>query len=91
MIIQYVRNKKNDPVGVVLAEAITNNNYSIGWSKCRKGDKYSKSFGKDVAIGRLGAITHKGKVVPRDVAKVLEVVKERARKYFVNKNYVGVY
>ena len=50
MLVKYVRNKKNQRVGVVVAVSAT----QIGWSTCnfKMGDRFDKKRGREIAIGR---------------------------------------
>jgi len=50
MLIKYVRDKNRNLVGVVVAIGRD----QIGWSKCnfKKGDRFNKDLGKQIAIAR---------------------------------------
>lgn len=50
-VIQYIRDKKNNPKGVMVAFTEGEQIY-IGWSLCSKYDKYDKHKGFDIAVGR---------------------------------------
>ena len=50
-VIQYVRDKKGIPYGVVVAIK-SENGFDIGYSLCRKNDRFSKDMALKIAIGR---------------------------------------
>jgi hypothetical protein len=52
-LITYLRDKSGDPVGVVVARKNeAHDNFTIGYSMCRKGDRFSKKMGLKIALGR---------------------------------------
>lgn len=51
ILIQYIRDEKNQPFGVVVATS-NNGNFSLGWSVCNKKDTFNKSLALEIAIGR---------------------------------------
>lgn len=82
-VIQYVRNKKRRPMGVLVALKDSNSpeGFRIGYSLCNKKDRFSKHMGLVVAIGRADvAVTEYG--LPRDIAGLLPEFKARCRKYY---------
>jgi hypothetical protein len=50
-IVSYMRDSKNNPIGVLIARKDSNNNVWIGWSRCNKktGDTWNKYIGFDRA------------------------------------------
>lgn len=50
MLLKYVKNRKGQRIGVVLAIGKD----KIGWSKCNfsMGDKFDREKGRDIALGR---------------------------------------
>lgn len=76
MIFQYVRNRQNQRVGIVVACS----KEQVGWSACKKGDRFNKERGMEIAIGRASV----GSEVkpPLYVSFTLEIMKERAERYF---------
>lgn len=90
MLVEYVRNKENRKVGVVVAL----DDHSIGWSKIRESnfykgryvniDKFDKKRALEIAVGRaVMADTRPSKVVPpANVQVVIDKMKERAAAYF---------
>jgi len=52
-LISYVRDKKNNPKGVLVAIKKGNSgNFYIGYSMCRKDDTFNKNMGVKIALGR---------------------------------------
>lgn len=54
MLKQYIRNKKNEKIGMITA-TIEGNNALIGFSKCKKTDKFNRDIGEIVADVRAKA------------------------------------
>lgn len=81
IIKQYIKDRKENRVGVVLALKEDNNIY-IGWSRAntRAGDKFNKEFGDRIAINR--AKTGSNKKVPHDFVPVIKDIAQRAERYF---------
>jgi hypothetical protein len=80
-IIQFVRNKKRQPVGIVVARKHPDGHVCLGWSRCCRLDRFNKNLGLELARGRtLGWVGNYR--VPGDVKKVLETMKDRASRYF---------
>ena len=79
-LIQYVRNKQSQPIGVVIAEKISETNFDVGWSLCCKKDKFNKEVAFKIAAGRL----RKGSNVPipHKVEPYVNHMIERGAKYF---------
>jgi len=80
-LMQYVRDRKGNPRGVVIADSL-DNNIRLGWSYAnfRAGDKFNKKRGIEIASGRLETGTNQ--TVPNDVIPILENMAGRAKKYF---------
>ncbi len=55
MIIKYLRNKDNKPVGCV----IVTDSAKVGWSLCCEKDTFTKKMAKTIALGRAEHGTHK--------------------------------
>lgn len=81
MLVTYVRDRKNNLVGAVVS-IMENDIYKIGWSLCRKGDRFSKSKAKMIAMGR--AKLDSRIPIPHSVRGKYEYMKDRASKYFKN-------
>lgn len=52
MISQYIRNKKNQKIGVIVAEKNSFGEVRIGWSLCNKKDEFNKALGIKIAVDR---------------------------------------
>lgn len=81
-LVEYVKNKSGNLVGVVVALKIpTNPSFvGLGWSKCRKNDLFSKDFGLKIARNR--AATGSRAVIPRTIQQTHRKMKDRAGRYF---------
>jgi len=82
MIIQYVRDENNNPIGTVVATAKN----KVGVSQCNSKDKFQKKIGIRIAAGRAIENRPLAYVVTRDkrdlFRPVVEKIIERSRKYF---------
>lgn len=81
MLVTYVRDRKNNLVGAVVS-IVDGDVYRVGWSLCRKGDRFSKDKAKMIAIGRakLGSQVS----IPHSVRGKYEYMQDRASKYYKN-------
>ena len=81
MLVTYVRDRKNNLVGAVVS-ILDGDVYRVGWSLCRKGDRFSKDKAKMIAIGRakLGSQVS----IPHSVRGKYEYMQDRASKYYKN-------
>jgi hypothetical protein len=52
MYKQFIRDKNFNPIGVIFGDNI-NNEVHIGWSLCRRGDRFDKKRGDSIAIARM--------------------------------------
>lgn len=48
VLVEYKRNKKGNPIGVVVAIGAD----QLGWSLCNKKDTFSKAYGMNIALRR---------------------------------------
>ena len=87
MILQYVRDKKGGRRGVVvadLAQDTTTNTklVKVGWSftNLKAGDKFDKTIGRQIALGRCHAKKNVKTSIPYDVIPVVTKVMERAQR-----------
>lgn len=100
-LVQYVRNKRRQIMGVVLARLVLvgpagKEIVALGWSKCCKKDRFDKDFGLVIARNRAECRAIEDRVsdtdIPQSLKNVYEKVLARAIKYFkdkeVKKNYV---
>lgn len=79
-IIQYKRDKNNNPIGVVVAILNESNSFKIGWSKAAEGDHFTKERGLQIARGR--ALKGTKAKLPADMKRLFEDVNVRAGKEF---------
>ena len=86
-IHNYIYNKKNQRVGVVVAKVDDNPLVGIGWSKCNTslGDRFDRERGLKIALGRAD---FRDKNYPRSVAPYIEQMAVRATKYFKNRSVI---
>lgn len=51
-IVQYIRDGRNQRIGVVVAILDADGNVSIGTSVCNKKDRFKKDLALEIALGR---------------------------------------
>ena len=76
ILIQYSRNRRGQLNGCVLAVGPN----KLGWSLCRKGDKFTKKHARASAWAR--AILGTGGNIPHSLESIVPRMKERSVKYF---------
>jgi len=78
MLVRYIRNKYNAPVGCIVA---TDENH-IGWSLCNlsHGDIFSKEIAKEIAISR--AYLQRSLKLPASLVDSYTRMVDRAKRYF---------
>lgn len=90
-VIQYVRNKKGVPRGVLVAvkngNFVGHQGFKIGYSLCNKKDRFSKKMALDIAIGRaIGSDLMVQRVKaggwPHEVSKMYDAFMDRCIKYY---------
>lgn len=82
-VIQYVRDKKGVPYGVVVAVKV-DDGYRLGYSLCNKKDRFSKDMALKIALGRaLWSLDPFGmNDIPHPVKKMLPTFSNRCKKYY---------
>lgn len=75
-LIQYVRDKNNNPVGAVVAVG----KLQVGWSRKHKSDRWNRE--KALMIARNRAVVGSSVEVPRDVEPIMDNMFERSKRYF---------
>lgn len=82
-LIQFVRDRKGQPRGVVVATVI-DDAVRFGWSytNVKAGDRFNKKRGLQIAFGRAETGHSSAVKVPHAVTKVLLKVEQRADNYF---------
>lgn len=85
VLVQYVRGRKNQKVGVVVAikPDVTKDEVCVGWSLCNAKDEFDAVRGLEIAIGRAenGGGTS---FIPHSVVDEFLGMANRAEKYFKN-------
>lgn len=83
-LISYSRNKHGDPVGVLVSKKIGDNGeFTIGYSQCRKGDKFSKNMGLRIALGRCEHFdADYFNSMPHNLRKMFPAFVQRCEKYY---------
>jgi|694.fasta_scaffold06007_7 hypothetical protein len=85
-VIQYLRNKKRVPYGVLVAvkdENILHRGYAFGYSLCNKKDKFNKAMALKVALGRANVDGMKANDnPPHDVRRAAPSFFDRCKKYY---------
>ena len=80
ILVEYYRDKKGAPKGVVVAVKIDNESF-IGWSMCHRRDVFCKSRALDMAVGR--ALAYGGvSFAPISLHPLMLRMMSRAKKYF---------
>src|SRR5690606_22798211 len=80
-LISYVRNEDNELIGVVVARKVDGEiRYAL--SKCRKGDRFVKKFGLQVAFERINCGTSLPENLPFGFEDSVARLKARAVKYY---------
>lgn len=85
---QFVRDRKNQPRGIVVA-TIIDNEVRIGWSytNTTAGDRFDKCRAYDIAFSRAEKGWGTTVKIPRDVEKVIQRMQYRATKYYKDVHY----
>lgn len=81
-VIKYLRDKKRNPRGVIVAVKLPNGDVSVHYSYCNnKLDKFNKNTALKIAVGR--ALTNaSGGVPPRHVVNEIDQFNERISRYY---------
>ncbi len=80
MLIRYVRNKRREKIGVLVALGRNN----VGWSRCNKTDRFNKDRGLHIAIMRAqmyNTMELASRVCPSMQLDYIKMV-NRANRYF---------
>jgi hypothetical protein len=82
-VIQYVRNKKRVPYGVIVAVK-SDGGYSLGYSLCNKRDRFAKKMALKIALGRacFNGDEVGGESTPHDIRRVVSSFVDRCNKYY---------
>ena len=83
-VIQYVRNKKRVPRGVLVAVK-HEDGFICGYSLCNKKDRFNKKMALNIAIGRANmSDAESGAEAPHEVRKMLPSFFDRCKRYYKN-------
>ena len=83
-IFQYVRNRRRQKVGVVVATKRSDNTVGFGFSLCatNRGDKFDATTALNIALGRADNFPYFKSEVPQSVMNDWAVIYDRAVRYF---------
>jgi len=83
-IYQYVRNRRRQKVGVVVAIKRHDNTVGFGYSLCatNRGDAFNPETALNIALGRAENFPHFEGEIPQSVENDWDVIYSRAVRYF---------
>ena len=83
-IFQYVRNRRREKVGVVVATKREDNTVGLGFSLCatNRGDKFNPVTALQIAVGRAETFPYFKAEVPHSVMEDWRIIYDRACRYF---------
>jgi hypothetical protein len=83
-IFQYVRNRRRERVGVVVATKRSDNTVGIGYSLCatQRGDNFDVLTALEIAAGRAENYPYFKGSIPQSVTKDWMEIVDRANRYF---------
>ena len=83
-IYQYVRNRRNEKVGVVVATKRSDNTVGFGYSLCavNRGDAFNPTTALNIALGRAENFPHFDGDIPDSIDNDWEIIINRAERYF---------
>ena len=83
-IFQYVRNRRRQKVGVVVAVKRHDNTIGFGYSLCavNLGDKFNPELALNIALGRAEAFPHFADEIPSSVENDWSQILHRSERYF---------
>lgn len=83
-IYQYVRNRRREKVGVVVALKRSDNTVGFGYSLCatNRGDTFNAETALNIALGRADTFPHFEGEIPQSVEQDWSVIYDRAIRYF---------
>ena len=85
MLVQYIRDQKNQPIGCMVAVLYEDGHITIGVSLHNPKDKWDRSLARQIAIGRAycgGVMPYIPHSKARYVAEGMRMMINRASKYF---------
>jgi len=84
VIFQYVRNRRREKVGVVVATKRPDNTVGFGYSLCatNRGDTFNPVTALEIAVGRADNFPHFQGEIPQSVESDWSEIYDRACRYF---------
>lgn len=85
MLVQYIRDQKNQPIGCMVAVLYDNGHITIGVSLHNPKDKWDRSLARQIAIGRAycgGVMPYIPDSKAQYVEEGMRMMIRRASKYF---------
>ena len=84
IIFQYVRNRRRERVGVVVAAKRADNTVGYGFSLCatNRGDSFNPSTALNIALGRAESYPYFEGTIPQSVSNDWDEIVDRANRYF---------
>ena len=83
VLIEFVRDRKKVPFGVLAAVKRENGDIHINYSMCNtKKDKFDRELGKQMAIGRAMRNDDEGQLLPRSLFRCHDKFKQRVARYY---------
>lgn len=83
-LISYIRDRRGRPVGALVAVK-ADGGFRVGYSLCRRQDRFCKRMAIKIAVGRGLANaeeTSPGEIMPHAVRKALPEFKSRCERYY---------
>jgi len=82
-LIQFVRDRKGQPRGLVVA-TIIDDEIRLGWSytNTKAGDRFNKNRAFQIALGRAETGQGNNVVTPHSVRRVMDRIAVRAERYY---------
>ena len=83
-IFQYVRNRRRQKVGVVVAVKRNDNKVGFGYSLCdtNRGDKFNPELALNIALGRAENFPNFQGMIPYSVHNDWAEIVNRSERYF---------
>lgn len=96
MIKKYIRDEKGNPIGMMVADAVGEDKYGIGYSIVKKNssDVFDKDLGEQIALNRARHQRSNEKILNGDVPstvgkKNMETFIDRSIRYFKNRKLLA--
>ena len=84
IIFQYVRNRRRQKVGIVVAVKRNDNRVGFGYSLCavNRGDKFNPELALNIALGRAENFPNFQGMIPYSVHNDWAEILNRSERYF---------